>query len=199
MLGRQQPGIHQRSHGQDEGRSVAAGVGDALAVADALALARIQLRQAVGPGRVHPVSRAGVDDAGGRIVDQRHRFTGGCIRQTQEGHVGRVQQPRPLGRILAQRRVDAQHRDIAAPAQILVDLQTGRSFLSIYKDLVNTHLFIIPGSCHAARHRLEAGSLLAPGHGGGRAHHTGHLMYRVPGGCRPGRCGVPIVCHNPGA
>ena len=165
MLGRQQPGIHQRPHGQNEGRGVAARVGDALAVADALALARIQLRQAVGPGRVHPVSRAGVDDAGGRIVDQRHRFTGGCVGQAQEGHIGRVQQPRPLGRILAQRRVDAQHRDIAAPAQILVNLQTGRSFLSIYKDLVNTHLFIIPGSCHAARHRPEAGCLLAPSSG----------------------------------
>ena len=149
MLGRQQSGIHQRPHGQNEGRGVAAGVGDTLAVADALALLRVQLGQAVGPGRVHPVGRAGVDDAGGGVVDQGHRFAGSCIGQAQEGDIGRVQQPRPLGRILAQRRVDAQHRDIAAPAQILVNLQTGRSFLSIHENLVNTHLFIILG--HAIR------------------------------------------------
>ena len=142
MLGRQQPGIHQRPHGQNEGRGVATGVGDALAIADALALVCVQLGQAVGPGRVHAVGRAGVDDTGGGVVDQGHRFAGGCVGQAQEGDVGRVQQPRPLGRVLAQRRVDAQHRDITTPAQILVDLQTGRSFLSIYKDLVNTHLFI---------------------------------------------------------
>ena len=95
------------------------------------------------------VGRAGVDDAGGGVVDQGHRFAGSCIGQAQEGDIGRVQQPRPLGRILAQRRVDAQHRDIAAPAQILVNLQTGRSFLSIHENLVNTHLFIILG--HAIR------------------------------------------------
>ena len=163
MLGWQQPGIHQRPHGQNEGRGVAAGVGDTLAVADALALLRVQLGQTIGPGRVHAVGRAGVDDAGGGVVDQRHRFARGRVGQAQEGDIRRVQQPRTLGRILAQRRVDAQHRDIATPAQILVDLQTGRSFLSIYKDLVNTHLFIIPGSCHAARRRPEAGCLLIPG------------------------------------
>ena len=168
MLDRQQPGIHQRPHGQDEGRGVAAGVGNALAVADALALVCVQLGQAVGPGRVHPVGRAGVDDAGGGVVDQGHRFAGSCVGQAQEGNISRVQQSRPLGRVLAQRRVDAQHRDIAAPAQILVDLQTGRSFLSIYKDLVNTHLFIIPGSCHAARRRPEARDLLAPAQGDAR-------------------------------
>ena len=177
---------------------MAAGVGNALAVADALALLRVQLRQAVGPGRVHPVGRAGVDDAGGGVVDQGHRFAGSCVGQAQEGNIGRVQQSRPLGRVLAQRRVDAQHRDIAAPAQILVDLQTGRSFLSIYKDLVNTHLFIIPGSCHAARRRPEARDLLAPAQGDARcmAPCTSCPGFRASAALAD--AGAPIVCHNPG-
>ena len=121
-VGRQQAGVHQRPHRQNEGRGMAARIGNALAAADACALFRRQLRQPIGPGRIHPVCRAGIDHAGGRIADQRHRLARRGIRQAQKGHVGRVQQPRPLGRILAQRRVDPQHRHIRSPAQILMNL-----------------------------------------------------------------------------
>ena len=115
---------------------MAAGIGDALAGADQFALSRREFRQAVDPARQRPVGGARVDDAGHRIGDQRDGLAGRRIRQAQERHVGRIEQPRTLRRILALVRVDAQQLDVRAATEELVDLQAGRTFLAIHENFV---------------------------------------------------------------
>ena len=132
--GRQQTARDERLERKNEGRGMATGVGDALAGANPRPLRRLQFRQAKGPRRVDAVRGGGIDDAGIRVVDQRHRFTRGIVGQTQERHIGRVDQPLAFAEILALVGIDLQHLDIGTLGQILVDLQTGRTFLTIDKN-----------------------------------------------------------------
>ena len=67
-----------------------------------------------------------------RVLDHRHRFSRGGVGQAQEGHVGRVQQPRALGRVLALVRVDAEDVDVVTGGQHLADLQPGSAFLPVH-------------------------------------------------------------------
>ena len=68
------------------------------------------------------------------LRDQRDRLARGRVGQAQERDVGRVQQARALGRVLARSGGDAQHLDVAAPREILVDAQAGGAFLAVDKD-----------------------------------------------------------------
>ena len=120
--GRQQAACNQRPERQNEGGSMATGIGDALAGANPLALRAIEFRQAVDPARMDAMRRRGVDDAGRRVFGQRHRFPRRIVGQAEEGDIGGVDQPLALGRVLAFVRVDAQHLDIVALREVFVDL-----------------------------------------------------------------------------
>jgi hypothetical protein len=95
-----------------------------------------QLGQAEGPARRHAVRGAGVDDAGGGVGHQRHGLTRGGVGQAQEGHVGRVEQARALGRVLAAVGADAQQLHVAARRQVFVDAQPGGALLAVDEDRV---------------------------------------------------------------
>ena len=109
-------------------------VGDALGLAQCITLPWGQLGQAVSPARQRAVRAAGVDQQGAGVGHQRSGLACGGVGQAQEGHVGGVEQPRPLGAVFAALRGDAQHFDIAAPRQHLVDAKAGGAFLSVNED-----------------------------------------------------------------
>ncbi len=90
-----------------------------------------ELGQAERPAARGPVCRAGVDEAGARIGDEGDRLACRRVGQAQEGDVGGVQQARTLARILAQLGRGAQHLDIAALGEVLVDAKAGRAFLAV--------------------------------------------------------------------
>ena len=74
---------------------------------------------------------ARVDQAGRRVGDQRDGLARGRIGKAEEGDVGGVQQARALGRVLAQLGRRAQHLDVAAVREVLVDAKAGGAFLAI--------------------------------------------------------------------
>jgi hypothetical protein len=113
--------------------------GLAMRLAQRLALARREFGDAESPAGRHAVRGAGIDDAGVRVVDQRHRFAGRGIGQAQEGHVGGVEQACALGAVLALVGVDLQHLDVAARGQVLVDAQSGGAFLAVDEHEVLFH------------------------------------------------------------
>ena len=80
--------------------------------------------------------RRGIDDAGVRVIDERHRFLGRVVRQAQESHIGFVDQALALGQILAFVCVDLEDRDVAALGEVFVDLQAGGAFLTVDKNFV---------------------------------------------------------------
>ena len=115
---------------------MAARVGDALGGADFGALIRREFRQAESPGRIDAVRGGCVDDAGVRVIDERHRFLGCIVRQTEESDIGFVDQALALGQILAFVCVDLEDRDVAALGEVFVDLQAGCAFLAVDKNFV---------------------------------------------------------------
>ena len=100
-------------------------------VADAGALIGRELGQAVGPVACRPVRGARIDEARLRVADERGRFARGGVGQAEERDVGRIEQPRPLAGVLAQLRRGAQHFDIAAAREVLVNAKAGRAFLAV--------------------------------------------------------------------
>ena len=68
------------------------------------------------------------------LVTERDRLARRRIGQAQERDVGRVEQARALGRVLAQLGRGAQDLDVAAAREILVDAQAGRAFLAVDED-----------------------------------------------------------------
>ena len=114
---------------------MAARHGDALGVAQALALALVQLGQAVDPVVIRTERGAGVDDAGVRVVDQRDGLARGNVRQAQECDIGGIQEFGALGRILALVFGDAQELDIVALRQIVEQAKAGGAFLTVDENL----------------------------------------------------------------
>ena len=130
-VGIDQPGVDQWTNQQDECGGMATWIADAFALAQSITLTGRQLRQAEHPGRIDAMRRAGVDHAGARIGHPTGGLACGLVGQAQKRHVGRVEQARPFGVVLAQLGGDAQHFDVATPCQQVVDLQSGRAFLAI--------------------------------------------------------------------
>ena len=83
--------VHERAHGQDEARRIAAGIRNALGGANAPALDRVQFRQAIGPVRIDAMGRARVQHPYPRALDKGDGFAGVGIGQTQHDGVGFVQ------------------------------------------------------------------------------------------------------------
>jgi hypothetical protein len=115
---------------------MAAWIRDPLCGADAFALAGRQFGQAEHPVRRRAVRRAGVDQAGARVRHERRRLARRVVGQAEEGDIRRVQQAGTLGRVLAAFGSNAQHLDVGALGKILVDAQSGRSFLTVDENLV---------------------------------------------------------------
>ena len=66
---------------------------------------------------------------------QRRGLARRSVRQAQEGDVGRIEQARALGAVLAALGVDAQHLDVAARGEHLVDAQARGAVLAVDEDL----------------------------------------------------------------
>src|SRR5690606_32478217 len=134
-VGRYQSGGYKRPHREREGGGVAAGVGDAFARPQSLAVSGRELGHAVGPRRIDAVRGGGVDHAGLRIGDERGGFLGGGVGQAKEGDVGGVETLGPRGGVLAQGGIDLNDRDVGARGQPFEDLQSGGALLAIDKYL----------------------------------------------------------------
>ena len=78
--------------------------------------------------------RARVDQAGLRVRDEQRGFARRGVGQAEERDVGRVQQAGALVRVLAQLGRRAQHLDVAALREVLVDAKAGRAFLAVDED-----------------------------------------------------------------
>ena len=94
------------------------------------------------PGAVRCAVLASIRQVFG-FVTSAAASRGGRVGQAQEGHVGGIQQAGALGGVLALVGVDAQHLDVGALREILVDAQAGRAFLAVDEDAVS--------SCHGSR------------------------------------------------
>jgi hypothetical protein len=133
-VGRHDPGLHQRPQQQDGTGRVAAGVGDARGGRDPRRLLRRELRQAIGPVRVHPVRGAGIQQLG-RICaqrgGQRRALLGGVVGQAEHHQVHLGHQRLPRLRILAASRVDGADGDMWQQIQPLADLQAGGAGLAV--------------------------------------------------------------------
>ena len=68
------------------------------------------------------------------LRDQRRGLARRRIGQAEEGDVGGVEQARALGRVLAQLGRGAQHLDVAALGEVLVDAKAGGAFLAVDED-----------------------------------------------------------------
>ncbi len=110
---------------------MAAWVGDACGAAQALSMRCTQLRQAEDPVGLGTMRRAGVDETGFGVRDQRGGLFGGGIRQAQEGDVGGVEQAGAFGAVFALVGVDAQHLHVTAGGEVFMDAQAGGAFLTV--------------------------------------------------------------------
>ena len=124
----------QRIYAQDETGSVAAGVRDALALRDGLALGGRKFGHPVGPVGVHAVRGGGVDDARVRIIAEGGAFDGRRVGQAQERHVGLVDEPLAFVQVLAEFGRNAQHFDVAALCESLINLQACCTCFAIYEN-----------------------------------------------------------------
>ena len=89
------------------------------------------------------MSRAGVDKTGIGAAHQGDGLAGRRIGQAQEDDIGLLKQARALGRVLALVSIDAQYLQIATQGEVLIDLQTGRPFLTVDENLVS-HAVAVP-------------------------------------------------------
>ena len=82
MIRRDEPSAHQWMQYGDRTTGVASRIRDARSGSDFIALARRPLWKTKNPVRIGPVCDRGIDDAGGRSVDEGNSFPGCIIRQT---------------------------------------------------------------------------------------------------------------------
>ena len=138
ILGQNAAGDQRIDH-PDEAACVAAGNGDAIAVANGLPVRGRQLREAVGPAAFGAVRGGGVDDADMLIFHQRHRFPCGGVGQAEEGDVGCVDQPFAFVSVLAQLACDAEQLDVVPALKAFVNAQAGSAFAAVDKDFCFSH------------------------------------------------------------
>ena len=134
---RDDTGIDERPHQQDEARRIAAGIADPPRGSDRIPRRLpLQFRQSVHPAVGCPVRRARIEDARGRR--QRHGVSRRIVRQAQNGQVRRLEIGAAACRFLAFGFGDFEQFHIAARPDPVRDLKPGRPRLAVYEYLVHT-------------------------------------------------------------
>ena len=110
---------------------MAAGIGDAVAVRDRLALVRAEFGIAVGPVVAGPVGSGGIDHPHVGVVDQGDRLARAVVRQAQEDDVRGVQETAALLVVVPLVLIDPQQLQIISGSDPVVDLQAGRPALPV--------------------------------------------------------------------
>ena len=152
----EEAGVDQGARQRDEARRVAPGVRAAGGSGDAAALRRVELGEAVLPGRVRAVRGGGVDDLDVvAVVDERHGLDGRVVGQAEHDGVRAVDRRLARGRVLARDRVDGHDLDPRVRAQAVEHLEARRAGLAVDEDL----LLGAQGRslCGGARRRDERG------------------------------------------
>ena len=144
IIGRCKAQLHQRAGNADKAAGIAAGHCHAAGIFDFFLLAR-QLREAVVPCGIGAEGGGGVQHLHVR-AQQGHDFFRSCIRQAEEGKVGRIDDLCPLVHILAPFGRDRQQLDLRAGCQTVGNAQAGGAGRAINKYLY-LHAF---SSSHAS-------------------------------------------------
>ena len=133
VVGRQEPCSHQRRERQNETGRMAACDSDPSGGSDRVPLAWAQLGQSVGPARCDPMRGTGIDKAGATVagLDQRHRFAGGIVGQTQKDRIGLVDQLGATGNVLAPLGFDLEQVHTVMGKEPVTNLQAGSAFLAV--------------------------------------------------------------------
>ena len=139
-----QPQLHQRAGDADKAAGIAAGHCHAVRVLNFFLLS-LQLREAVVPCGIGAEGGGGVQHLHVR-AQQGHDFFRSCIRQAEEGKVGRIDDFCPLVHVLAPFGGDGQQLDLRALGQTVGDAQAGGAGRAINKYLY-LHAF---SSSHAS-------------------------------------------------
>ncbi|MNY23104.1 hypothetical protein D3C86_1567530 [compost metagenome] len=136
MAGRDQTRPHQRPHQADEAGRIAAGVRHPRRGGDGRALTCIHLGETIGPGRIDPERRRGVDDPHRGVLDHRHGFLGRIVGQAQDDRIGAVQRLAPR-RDIAPTVAQQDQLQIVTRLQTLADLQPRGPGLAVDEDLMH--------------------------------------------------------------